>query len=101
MNETCIVSFGKNHNFQKGLDRLKQNIENTVKLPFFGFKEYPTGSPTHEVSPFAFKFYCIKECLKNDFKKIIWLDSSVIIKNDLSDILNFLNKEGYFFIKNV
>lgn len=100
MNDICIVSFGKNYNFERGLDRLKQNIENTAKLPFFGFKEYPSGCPTHEESPFAFKFYCINECVKNGFKNIIWLDSSVIIKNNLSNLINHLNSEGYFFIKN-
>ena len=101
MINNCIVSFGKGYNFQKGLDRLRINIENLVKIPFISFTEYPIDCPVHEKSPFAFKFFCINECVKKGFKKILWLDSSVIIKNDLSDIFNnYLENQGYFFIKN-
>lgn len=97
---TCITSFGKGHNFIKGIERLKINIEKDVKLPFFGYTEYPTDCPTHEKSPFAFKFYCINECLKMGYKQILWLDSSVIVKNSLEDVFNFINQYGYFFVMN-
>jgi len=100
MDNKCIVSFGKGHNFERGVDRLQNYVSNLVKIPFFGFKEYPKYCPTHQESPFAFKFYCIQECYKKEFTSILWLDSSVIIKNDLSEVFNYIDTQGYFFIKN-
>ena len=99
MSKKCIVSFGKGYNFERGLDRLQKNIDETVKLPFVRFTDYPKGCPDHNTSPFAFKFYCIKECLK-DYDSILWVDSSVIIKNNLEDIFKTLDTQGYFFIRN-
>lgn len=98
--KSCIVSFGKGCNFERGIDRLEENIKNLVKVSFFGYKDYPTGCPTHDISPFAFKFYCIKECLNKGYNNILWLDSSVIIKNSLIDVFNFIENTGYFFIQN-
>ena len=98
--KTCIVSFGKNHNFKRGLDRLESRINEIVSVPFFGFTDYPLNCLTHEISPFAFKFFCIQECYKNGYNNILWLDSSVKIKTDLVDIFKFMETEGYFFIKN-
>jgi len=99
MNGTCVVTFGKGHNFIKGVYRLKESCDN-LGIAFIGFTEYPEGCPTHEESPFAFKFFCIRECLKKNYKRILWLDSSVVIKKDIRDVFEFIGKEGYFFIKN-
>jgi len=99
MSKRCIVSFGKGYNFEKGLDRLQKNIDDIVKVPFVRFTEYPENCPDHKVSPFAFKFYCIKECAKK-YDTILWVDSSVIIKNNLEEIFNTLDNQGYFFIRN-
>ena len=95
----CIVSFGKNHNFQKGLKRLEQRCLE-LDIPFIGFTDYPVGCPTHEESPFAFKFFCIKDVLAKGYKKILWLDTSVIIKQPINDIFEHLNNLGYFFLLN-
>ena len=99
MNNKCIVTFGKGHNFLKGVERLRSRCQE-LNIPFEGFTEYPVGCPTHEESPFAFKFFCIKECVKKGYKKILWLDSSVIIKTDLNDVFEDIEKRGYFFIRN-
>jgi hypothetical protein len=95
----CVVTFGKGYNFERGVDRLKQRC-NELSIPFFGFTEYPEGCPTHEVSPFAFKFFCIRNVLQKGYKKILWLDSSVIIKRDISDVFEHITNKKYFFIYN-
>lgn len=100
MNDLCITSFAKGHNFERGIKRLEQNIKEKVNIPFIPFQEYPIGCPSHQISPFAFKFFCINECFKQGFKKILWLDSSVIIKSDINDIIQLLETQGYFFIQN-
>jgi hypothetical protein len=100
VNKRCIVSFGKGYNFERGIERLKGYIDTLVHVPFISFTEYPISCPLHQEIPFAFKFYCIQECLKREFESILWLDSSVIIKNDLSDIFQKLETQGYFFIRN-
>lgn len=97
---SCIVSFGKNHRFEKGLERIKTTLKETTTIPFFGFTEYPSGCPAHEISPFAFKFFCIRECYNQGYTNILWIDSSVVIKTDLKDVFKFIETEGYFFIKN-
>ena len=97
MKDYCIVSFGKGHNFERGLERLKNRCDE-LDIPFVGFNNYPDGCPTHQESPFAFKFFCIREVLKQGYKKILWLDTSVIIKGDISDIYDSITKKGYFFI---
>ena len=99
MSDRCVVSFAKGHNFIKGLNRLNDKC-NELSVPFFGFTQYPEGCPHHENAPFAFKFFCIKEIKERGFKNILWLDSSVIIKNNLNDIFDCMEKDGYFFIKN-
>jgi len=99
MNDKCVVTFGKGHNFLKGVERLKTRCKE-INIPFEEFTEYPEGCPTHEESPFAFKFFCIRECVKKGYKKILWLDSSVIIKTDIKDIFEEIEKYGYFFIRN-
>jgi lipopolysaccharide biosynthesis glycosyltransferase len=96
----CIVSFGKNYNFEKGIDRLEKNIRDISDVPFFGYKEYPKDSPTHEESPFSFKFYCINECIQKGYSHILWLDSSVIIKNPIDDVFKLIDNLGYFFVAN-
>jgi hypothetical protein len=98
--KNCIVSLGINYNFEKGIDRLEKNIKDIYDIPFFGYKTYPKGSPTHQECPFAFKFYCIRECFEKGFTNILWLDSSVIIKKKLDDVFYNIEKNGYFFVKN-
>jgi hypothetical protein len=96
----CIVSFGRGHNFQRGLERLGNNISQTVHVPFIAFTEYPNGCPTHQESPFAFKFYCISECVNRGYTSILWLDSSVVVKNNLSTVFQTIENQKYFFILN-
>lgn len=99
MSDKCVVTFAKGFNFLKGLSRLEDKCKE-LNLSFEGFTEYPQGCPDHNTSPFAFKFFCINECLKKGYKKILWLDCSVIIKSNLDDVYRILDDQGYFFIKN-
>lgn len=99
MNDFCVITFGKNYNFLKGVERLKERTAQ-LNIPFIGYTEYPKGCPEHEKSPYAFKFFCIKEAQKAGYSKILWLDTSVIINTPLNDVFDFIKKEGYFFIKN-
>jgi len=95
----CVVTFGKGYNFLRGVERIKLKC-NEFNIPFVGFTEYPDGCPLHEDSPYAFKFFCINECIKNGYTNILWLDASVIIKTDLKDVFKFMDDNGYFIIKN-
>ena len=99
MSNCCITSFAKGHNFHRGLLRLEKFTNDIVKVPFVGFTEYPIGCPTHQDSPFAFKFFCIEECRKLGYTSILWLDTSVVIKNNLQEIFDYIQTNGYFFIK--
>lgn len=95
----CIVTFAKGHSFIKGLTRLEQQCQE-LNIPFLGFTEYPEGCPSHQESPFAFKFFCIDKALQQGYSKILWLDSSVFIKRPIDDIFDYIDKKGYFFLYN-
>lgn len=95
----CVVSFGKGYNFERGIKRIAARC-NELNIPFFGFTEYPPGSPLHEESPYAFKFFCINEVLKFGYTNVLWVDACVVIKNDIRDIFDIIENRGYFFLYN-
>lgn len=48
----------------------------------------------HSEVPYKFKFELIQKAVNDGYKRIVWLDSSLIIKRDLNDLLN---GEGFCF----
>jgi len=82
--ETCIVTLGIGKNYERGVDRLETLIkELKVGADFYGYKSYPDGIPTHDDIPYGFKYFLIKQKLDEGYKKVLWLDSSVLITDNL------------------
>ena len=97
--DRCVVSFGRGYNFERGLVRLEEGVRKFSNVPFFGYREYPAGCPPHEESPYAFKYFCIKECYDKGFRNIIWCDASVVIQQSLEDLFSIIEIRGYYFVK--
>lgn len=69
-------------------NRLKESLNKIYKNPnlFFWTNEYPNNSKIHFDSTYGFKVHAIQQCLNNGYKKIIWLDTAMIV-NDNIDFL--------------
>jgi len=101
MNENCIVSLCVGFNFKKGLDRIEQCIEAfNINADFIGFSEYPEWCVKHTDIPYAFKFYLLKHCFSLGYKNVLYIDSSIYPKNDLNNIWELLNNQGYYLAQN-
>lgn len=87
-------------------DRLKKSIlqrypdanikfwQSKSNSSFNNLSELPPGSKTFHESMYGFKVHCIKNCLNEGFKIIIYLDVAVVIETDIFPILETLKHEG-------
>lgn len=94
----CIISLANERgNYQKALDRLRESIERyNPEIPFFGFRsEDEVGAPKHLDNMYAFKIYAFDEAIKRGFTSVLWLDSSVVLRKDITPIFEEIEREGY------
>lgn len=61
---------------------------------------YPPDSPTHSESNYAFKSYAFQWAIKEGFDIAIWMDSSMFLKKDLQPIIDVIQKDGHFLLRN-
>ena len=54
----------------------------------------PPGSKTFHESMYGFKVHCVKNCLKEGFKKIIFLDAAIILEGEISNVLEKAHEIG-------
>lgn len=67
-------------------------------LPYTG--KYPPGCPSHQESPYAFKYYAMKEAFKRDYDLVLWLDSSMVVLQSLEPIWKVIKEEGFICFDN-
>lgn len=60
----------------------------------------PTGSPTHQDRPYAFKVYAIKDALRMGATRVLWTDASVVAIKSLEPLWNLIERQGYWFSDN-
>lgn len=96
MRENCIVTLGIGKNYPRGVKRLIESIKkNKINSDYCGHLSYPQGIPSHEKIPYAFKYFLIDKLIKKGYKRVIWIDVSFIILNNLDFIWKHLDKHGY------
>lgn len=62
----------------------------------------PTGSRSHEESPYGFKVYAIKAAYEMGYTSILWLDSpAYAVKEDISPIFNRIESAGYYAMSHI
>jgi len=85
----CSVAFTSKQfgdEYIKQQKRLKQSLISVYGDDadlFFWTNEYPENSRIHFDSSYGFKVHAIKHCLNLGYKKIIWLDTAMIVHSKL------------------
>lgn len=93
----AVVSLANERgNYWKALDRLRGSLHGKTDATFFGFlSEDEVGAPKHLDNPYAFKIYAIEKVRQHGFKSILWLDSSVVVRKDITPIFEEIESRGY------
>lgn len=87
----CTVSFSSNsygNAYNEQQERLVNSINSVYKSAniFRWTNQYPDNSRSHFDSTYGFKVHAIDYCINLGYKKVIWLDTAMII-NDRIDYL--------------
>jgi len=87
-----VVNFSTKE-YSRGQQRLSNSLNGYKKLMLNDYTAI--GSPTHQQSPYEFKVWAIEAAAKFD-PIVLWMDSSMYVKGDLSKIEDIILEEGYF-----
>ncbi len=87
-----IVNFSTDV-YKRPQNRLKQSLEGHKTLMFTKYDEI--GSPTHQESPYEFKLHAIEKAFEQD-DIVLWADSSMYLRGDLSKIEEIIKRDGFF-----
>lgn len=102
--ENCIILYASfNERYPRGLRRLLRIIKNSdfighVHYRIGGWPNMSDGDLVLVGVPFAFKPCFFKEVEKMGYKRILWLDASILPapKVSLNTIFETIRKKGYF-----
>lgn len=87
-----IVNFSTKE-YARGQKRLKASLNGHKCLMLDDYTAI--GSPSHQDSPYEFKCHAIEVASKYD-PIVLWMDSSMYVKGDLSKIETLILENGYF-----
>jgi hypothetical protein len=95
----CSVAFGERYVWRMG--RLKESILNIYPDAslFFHKDSLPPGSRTFQESMYGFKPHSIQEALNAGFKKIVWIDSTMILHDRLEYYDQFTEEHGVLAVQ--
>lgn len=79
--------------YKRPQNRLKQSLDGYTNLMFTKYDEI--GSPTHSESPYEFKLHAIEKGFEHD-DIVLWADSSMYLRGDLSQIEEIIKRDGFF-----
>jgi FkbM family methyltransferase len=106
MKDLVFTSYGFGDLYCRQQERLEKSIRELYPEASIRFwhsingssnndiNERPPGSKTFHESMYGFKVHCIKSCLDEGFKRIIFLDVAVVLESGLEIVLETLRKEG-------
>lgn len=78
--------------YRRPQNRLMNSLGDHPRLMF---TELPPGSPSHQDSPYEFKIHAIRKAMEVD-PIVLWVDSSMYLKGDLSKIKEIIKSDGFF-----
>jgi hypothetical protein len=87
-----VVNFSTQH-YLNGQKRLSKSLNGYKQLMLNSYEAI--SSPTHSESPYEFKIHSILAATEFDHT-ILWVDSSMYLRGDLSKIENIIKTKGYF-----
>lgn len=104
--ENCLLLYATfNDQYPRGLERLlnlvvKSDFKGHLLYQLGGWPDLEGGSLVLSHVPYAFKAAFFKEAQRLGFKKVLWLDVSVVPLVNLNTIFEKIKKEGYFVMGN-
>lgn len=106
INEVVFTSYAFGDLYVRQQERLRQSILKIypeANIRFWAsesgdsdndLSELPPGSKTFKESMYGFKVHCVKNCLKEGFKVVIYLDTAIVLENKIDSVLEFASKVG-------
>lgn len=104
--ENCIITYASfNRNYPQGLKRL---VEEVSTSDFVGHILYRTGGwPNVENGdlvlahvPLAFKICFFREAKALGYKRVLWMDTSILPLVSLNQVFEMISEKGYFILRN-
>lgn len=102
--KTCIVNYASpgRENYLKGQQRLRQSL---LDVGYGGdFIAYantlPPNCPTHQQSPYAFKYFAIRDAFTRGYQLVLWLDASMVVHKDLQPVWDIVKRDGFIVFDN-
>ena len=102
--ENCIVLYASfNQNYPKGLRRqieliLSSDFKGHILYHLGGWPDLGGGSLSLVHVPYAFKACILKEAKALGFKRVLWIDSSIVPVANLNLIFYNIMKKGYLIM---
>lgn len=100
--ENCIVLYASfNRNYPKGVKRLVNIIQQSdfcghLYYRIGGWPNIEEGDLTLAHVPFAFKVCFFREMKRLGYKRVLWVDSSILPWVSLNTIFNLIQERGFF-----
>jgi hypothetical protein len=104
--ENCVICYASyNENYPKGCKRLflhvlLSNFKGHVDCRIGGWPDLEGGSLPLAPVPFAFKACFFKEMKRAGYKRVLWMDASIVPLVSLNQIFKIIEEKGYFIQKN-
>ena len=93
----CVVNVAVGPGHVRGQQRLMESLRvQKYRGDFISWTDaYPPGSPTHAQTPYAFKFFALKEAVRRGYDVICWLDASFWAVADPMIVFREISRQGY------
>lgn len=96
----CIVSVGAGKWYPRGVDRLERSLlYHGYPDALVLYRQLPDGSPTHEQIPYAHKLVAIQHAVEEGFRRILWLDASIVCVRNPKDMFDHIGHTGYYLYR--
>ena len=100
--ENCIILYSSfNRNYPKGLRRFvdeitKSNFHGHVHYRIGGWPNTAEGDLVLAGVPFAFKVCFFREMKRTGYKRVLWVDASILPWADINYIFQLIQRNGFF-----
>jgi len=100
----CLISYAKNGRepYESALDRNKQEAQKHFKGDFIYLKnQLPEMCDEHTVTPYQFKPFLFWQAYQQGYRKILWMDSTIVMLCDPEPIFEVMEKRGVVAFHNI
>jgi len=100
----CLISYAKNGRepYEKALERNKREAKNYFKGDFIYLSnQLPEMCDEHSITPYQFKPFLFNQAYQQEYRKILWMDSTIIMLRDPEPIFDVMEKQGVVAFHNI